>query len=192
MVAPDLLSLFVRYGLNVVGAIVILIIGWLIAGWAAKLVRHYGERSERFDETVVLVLVRLVRLAILAFTIIAVLHRFGVQAASIVAVLGAAGLAVGLALQGPLSNVAAGVMILVLRPFKVGQAVDINGTSGTVEDIDLFMTRLLSFDGVPTYLPNGQVWGNVIKNFSQSTTRRVDLILGIGYEDDIDKSCKSL
>ncbi len=176
----------VRFGLNVVGAIVILAVGWWIARWSAGLVARMGERSQRLDRAVTTLLSRLVRWTVLAFTVIAVLNRFGVQTASIVALLGAAGLAVGLALQGALSNVAAGVMLLALRPFRVGEAVDIGGTMGTVDDIGLFATRMTSFDGVPLFVPNSNIWGRDIRNFSRTEQRRNDLVVGVGYDDDIE------
>ena len=132
------------------------------------------------------VLARIVRWLVLVFTIIAVLDRFGVQTASLVALLGAAGLAIGLALQGALSNVAAGVMILGLRPFRIGDAVDIGGTAGAVEDVGLFVTKMRTFDGVPVFMPNGRIWGNEIKNFSRAERRRIDLTIGVGYGDDLD------
>ncbi len=131
---------------------------------------------------------RLARWAVLAFTVIAVLGRFGVQTTSLVALIGAAGLAIGLALQGALSNVAAGVLLLALRPFRVGDAIDIAGTAGVVDDMGLFVTRLTSFDGVPLFLPNSSVWGKQVSNYSQAGQRRNDLIVGIGYGDDVAKA----
>ncbi|MEJ2289978.1 MAG: mechanosensitive ion channel [Deinococcales bacterium] len=169
----SLANVAARLGLDLVAAIVILIIGWILAGWAAAIVRRAAD-------------------LVLAFTVIAVLGRFGVQTASLVALLGAAGLAVGLALQGALSNVAAGVLLLALRPFRVGDAVDIAGTAGVVEDMGLFVTRLTSFDGVPLFVPNSNVWGKQISNFSQAGTRRNDLIVGIGYGDDIGAAMAAL
>lgn len=170
---------------NVVTAAVLLVVGWAVAGWASRLVGRLTERNERFDRTIASVLARLVRWTVLAVTLIAVLGRFGVQTTSIVALLGAAGLAVGLALQGALSNVAAGVMILGLRPFRLGDAVDIGGTAGVVEEIGLFSTRLRTFDGVVVHQPNSNIWGAEIRNFSQADARRTDLVVGIGYGDDV-------
>ncbi len=116
------------------------------------------------------------------------LSKFGVQTASILAVLGTIGLAIGLALQGTLSNIASGFMLLVLRPFNVGDAVDIGGTSGVVDEIGLFVTEMHTFDNIAVTMPNSRVWGNELKNFSYNDTRRVDLEIGISYEDDIDKA----
>jgi len=188
MNAPDLASLALGLAVDVVAAIVILLVGWLIAGWASGAVRRAGERSDRFDRTLTSVFVRLVRWGILAITLVAVLGRFGVQTTSIIAVLGAAGLAIGLALQGALSNVAAGVMILGLRPFRLGDAVDIGGTLGTVDEIGLFATKLTTFDGVVVHQPNSNIWGSEIKNYSQAQLRRVDIPVGIGYGDDVAKA----
>lgn len=190
--ASRLTELWVQYGLSVVGAILILITGWVVASWAARLTRAGLSRSGRVDDTVAVVLSRVVRWLVLAFTLVAVLNRFGVQTTSIVALLGAAGLAVGLALQGTLSNVAAGIMVLMLRPFRLGDAVDIGGTSGTVEDIGLFTTRITSFDGVVVHVPNGQVWGEKIQNYTQAGKRRFDLVVGIGYGDDIGKALNAM
>lgn len=190
--ASTLSDLWIRYGISVVGAIVILIVGWVVAGWAARLTKGGLSRTGRIDTTVAVVGSRAVRWAILAFTLVAVLNRFGVQTTSIVALLGAAGLAVGLALQGTLSNVAAGIMVLMLRPFRIGDAVDVGGTGGTVDDIGLFTTRMTTFDGVVVHMPNGQVWGQKIQNFSQAGKRRFDLVVGIGYGDDIGKALEAM
>jgi small conductance mechanosensitive channel len=185
---PELANLALGLAVDVVAAVVILLLGWAIAGWASGAVRRAGERSDRFDRTLTSVFVRLVRWGILAITLVAVLGRFGVQTTSLIAVLGAAGLAIGLALQGALSNVAAGVMILGLRPFRLGDAVDIGGTLGTVDEIGLFATKLTTFDGVVVHQPNSNIWGTEIKNYSQAQLRRVDIPVGIGYGDDVAKA----
>jgi len=184
----DIGSLALALAVDVLAGIAILVVGWIVANWASGMVRRAGERSERFDRTLTSVFVRFVRWTILAVTLVAVLGRFGVQTTSIIAVLGAAGLAIGLALQGALSNVAAGVMILGLRPFRLGDAVDIGGTMGVVEDMGLFVTKLKAFDGVVIHQPNSNIWGAEIKNFSQAELRRVDLVVGIGYGDDVRKA----
>ncbi|MFO8149754.1 MAG: mechanosensitive ion channel, partial [Trueperaceae bacterium] len=131
----------VDLGLNVVGAVAILAVGWLVAGWVESMVRSSTKRNQHLDAALVSVLARVARWGVLVFTLIVVLDRFGVQTTSLVALLGAAGLAIGLALQGALSNVAAGVMILSLRPFTIGDAVDIGGSMGSVEDVGLFATK---------------------------------------------------
>jgi len=183
-----LMPLIIEYGMSVIGAILILILGWSVANWAAKRVRKSGEKSEKVDNTLVPILAQIIRVLIIIITILAVLNQFGVETTSIVALLGAAGLAVGLALQGSLSNIAAGVMILALRPFKIGDAVEIGGTVGVVDEIGLFVTELHSFDNVGITMPNSMVWGNEIQNYSRHDTRRVDMVFGIGYSDDIDKA----
>ncbi|MDZ7706462.1 MAG: mechanosensitive ion channel [Trueperaceae bacterium] len=184
----DIGSLALGLAVDVLAGIATLVVGWIVANWASGTIRRAGERSERFDRTLTSVFVRIVRWTIVAVTLVAVLGRFGVQTTSIIAVLGAAGLAIGLALQGALANVAAGVMILGLRPFRLGDAVDIGGTMGVVEDIGLFVTKLKAFDGVIIHQPNSNIFGTEIKNFSQAEMRRVDLIVGIGYDDDVRKA----
>ena len=184
----DTVALLIGYGMNVLGAILILILGWVAAGWIGKLVERAADRHEKFDRTLALTLARVARIGVLAFTLIAVLAQFGIQTASLVALLAAAGLAIGLSLQGALSNVAAGILLLTLRPIRVGEAVDLGGTMGMVEDIGLFLTRMRSFDGVITHVPNSNIWGSEIKNFTRSETRRVDLVFSIAYDDDMDKA----
>ena len=182
------IGLVTAYGLNVIGAIVILIIGWIAAGWCSRTVAKLMSRTGKVDAMLSGFFASFVRYGILAFTVIAVLSRFGVQTASFIAVLGAMGLAVGLALQGTLSNVAAGVMILLFRPFKVGDYVDAGGLAGTVKSVSLFATELSTPDNVQIIAPNGQMWNTAIKNYSFHPTRRVDFLFGIGYEDSIDSA----
>ena len=180
------------YGLNVVGAIAILIIGYIAAGWAARLTGNALAKSAKVDETIRHFLASLVRYAVIVFTVLAVLSQFGVETTSFIAVLGAAGLAIGLAFQGTLSNIAAGVMLLLFRPFKVGQFIDAAGVAGTVESITLFMTELNTPDNVHVIIPNAQLWGTAVRNFSHNATRRVDIDVGIGYGDDIGKALQVL
>lgn len=175
-----------NYALDVVGAIAILVVGWIVAGWAKSTVRHALDRIPRLDGTLKPLFASSVRWVILAVTLIAVLNQFGVQTTSIIAVLGAAGLAIGLAIQGTLSNVAAGVMLLILRPFKIGDYVDAQGVAGTVVEISLFTTEFKTFDGVYVLAPNSQIWNKAITNYSRNPTRRVDVLCGISYDDDID------
>lgn len=130
----------------------------------------------------------IVRYAVLVLVLIAVLSKFGIQTTSIIAVLGAAGIAVGLALQGALSNVAAGILLLVLRPFRVGDFIDADGISGTVDEIGLFATQMRTAEGVYQMVPNSQLTGRTIRNFSRLETRRVDIVVGISYDDDIDRA----
>ena len=180
------------YGINVVGALVIIVVGFLVAGWARHALERALSRSGKMDATLVRFFGSLVRYAIIAFVIIAALQQFGVEATSLVAVFGAAGLAIGLALQGTLSNVAAGVMLLMFRPFKIGDFVDIGGKTGTVKEVGLFTTELATGDNVKIIMPNGQIWGQAIANFSANPTRRVDLMMGIDYGDNIDTAMATI
>ncbi len=186
------MTIVTTYGLSVIGAIVILVIGWTVAGMVSRSIRRTSAKSERIDTTLGSFFASLAKYAILTFTVIAVLARFGVETTSFVAVLGALGLAIGLSLQGTLSNVASGVMLIIFRPFKVGDFVDTAGTSGTVKDITLFTTELATPDNVKIIVPNGAVWGDTIKNFSTNTTRRVDFLMGIGYDANIDHAIKTM
>ncbi|MCF6195870.1 MAG: mechanosensitive ion channel [Emcibacter sp.] len=176
------------YGLNIIGAILILIIGWMIAGWAKRLVTRMLSKSKKVDVTLTSFLSSTIRYVILIFTIIAVLGKFGVETASLITILGAASLAIGLALQGTLSNVAAGVMLLIFRPFKIGDFINAAGHGGTVKNLGLFVTEMATGDNVQIIIPNSQIWGASIQNFSAHATRRVDLVIGIGYDDNIDEA----
>ena len=178
-------AVLVSYGLNVLGALAIIIIGFMAAGWARRSLERALSRSGRVDQTLVRFFGSLLRYAIIAFVIIAALQQFGVEATSLVAVFGAAGLAIGLAMQGTLSNVAAGVMLLMFRPFKIGDFIDAGGQAGTVKEIGLFTIEMATPDNVKIIIPNTAIWGQAIKNFSGNPTRRVDFLLGIDYGDDI-------
>ena len=192
LITDQIIALIATYGLNVVGAIVVLVIGLIAAGWAKRTVRRLLRRTGRVDDTLTGFLGSLVKYAVVAFTVIAVLQQFGVEATSLVAVFGAAGLAIGLALQGTLSNVAAGVMLLLFRPFKVGDYIDAGGQAGTVKIISLFTTELATPDNVQIIVPNGAIWGTAIKNYSFNDTRRIDLLMGIDYGDDIDTAIATI
>lgn len=181
----NVIQVISTYGLNVVGAIIILIVGFIAAGWAARITHAALSKSGKVDETIRGFVSSLVKYAVIIFTGLAVLERFGVETTSFIAVLGAAGLAIGLAFQGTFSNIAAGVMLLVFRPFKVGQFIEAAGIAGTVEFITLFATDLNTPDNVHIIIPNGQLWGAAVKNFSHNETRRVDINVGIGYGEDI-------
>ena len=161
-----LLPLVVTNGLNVLGAIVILFVGLWLSGKFHKLVVRALSRTPHFDEMLKSFFGSLVRYLILTVTVLAVLSQFGIQTTSLVAVLGAAGLAVGLALQGTLSNLAAGVMLLIFRPFRIGHKVQVAGISGTVTELSLFWTELVSDDKVQIIVPNGSVWGQALRNYS--------------------------
>lgn len=188
--SETLIPIAVDHGLSVLGAIIILIAGYIIANWATKKVTSKAKKSKKLDDTLVPILGQITRALILIITILAVLSQFGVETTSIVAVLGASALAIGLALQGTLSNVAAGVMLLLLRPFRVGDAVSIGGTTGVVDAIGLFTTEMHSFDNIGISMPNSKVWGTEIQNLNRFDTRRVDMEFGIGYGDDMDKAIK--
>jgi small conductance mechanosensitive channel len=178
-----LLESALRYGLNAVLAIVTLLIGWWLSSAVSNALDR-GVARAGLDATlrpvlrsVLLWLVRLVAL-------VAVLGQFGVQTASIVAILGAAGLAIGLALQGTLQNIAAGMMLLFLRPFQVGEYIGNGTVEGTVDEIGLFATKLTKADGICLFVPNNQLWNGALTNYSRNTTRRIDIPLGISYQDD--------
>ncbi|WFO11766.1 small-conductance mechanosensitive channel MscS [Edwardsiella ictaluri] len=178
-------DLLLGYAVNLVAAVVILIIGSLIArGISTTLIRLLKARG--LDVTVVHFLAAMVRYAILAFTIIAALGRHGVQTTSVIAVLGAAGLAVGLALQGSLSNFAAGVLLVLFRPFRAGEVVDLGGVTGTVREVQIFSTTLATADNKVIVVPNGKIIAGNIINFSREPKRRIDIIVGVAYDADID------
>ena len=181
-------TMAVDYGMDIVGAIAILVIGWIVAGWVRLAVRRALARLPRADATVISAVSSLARYLVLAMVVVAVLAQFGVQTASILAVMGTIGLAVGLALQGTLSNVAAGFMLLILRPFKIGDYIDAEGVAGTVQDIGLFTTEFVTFDGLYLVVPNGQIWTKAIVNYTRLPTRRLDVGVGISYDDDIEKA----
>jgi small conductance mechanosensitive channel len=175
-------------GTNIVLAALILIAGFIIAGILRRSVRKAAERSSRFDATLAGFFSSLVYYAVIAVVIIAVLSKFGVQTASLVAALGALTLAIGFALQGTLSNIAAGVMIMAFRPYSVGDWVEVAGVSGSVKGIDLFTTELATGDNKKIIVPNGQTWGGIITNYSANPKRRVDMVFSIDYGDDIGKA----
>ncbi|HCP00950.1 MAG: mechanosensitive ion channel protein MscS [Alphaproteobacteria bacterium] len=185
-------TVLLTYGLNFFGALAIIVIGFIAAGWARRSVERALTRIGRADATLVRFFGSLVRYAIIAFVVIAALQRFGVEATSLVAVFGAAGLAIGLALQGTLSNVAAGVMLLMFRPFKIGDFIDAGGQAGTVKELGLFTTEMATSDNIKIIIPNGAIWGQAIKNYSGNATRRVDFLLGIDYGDDINAAMATI
>ena len=161
---------------------------WL-AKRVAAIARGGVERVNRHhpqDHTLGEFVGAMVKYLVIAIGLIAVLQQLGVQATSVIAVLGAASLAIGLALQGTLSNVAAGVMLLLQRPYKIGDKVELNGRQGVVAGMDLFNTRLLDYDGLTLYLPNGKVFGDMIVNITRAGRRRIELTVGIDYDDDLD------
>lgn len=189
---PQVLATFIAtYGLKVIGAILILLLGRVAAGLGRKIVRRLLERSQ-VDLSVVGFLSSLTYAVIVVFAVVAALSKFGVETTSFVAVLGAAGFAIGLAFQGSLSNFAAGVLLLVFRPFKVGDFIEGAGVSGTVKRIDLFTTILATPENIQVIIPNSTISSDVIKNFTTNDTRRVDLEIGIGYKSSMEEALKIL
>ena len=186
----DLLT--VDFLLGVVGQVVlvavILIVGFFVAGFERRRIVRLADSSRHFDQTMGGFLANLARYGILTLTVIFVLQQFGFQTTSLVALLGAAGLAIGLALQGVLSGVASGVMLVVFRPIKIGDFVEVNGYSGTVKDISIFTTELATLDNVQVIIPNTDVWSNSIKNFSVYDTRRAEWEFGVSYSADLKKA----
>lgn len=186
--AVDQVNVFLAtYGLKVIGAIIILIVGRIAAGFGKNLVKKMLARAKT-DEAVVSFVGGLTYFLVLTFAVLAALAKFGIQTASFVAILGAAGFAVGFALQGSLANFAAGVLILVLRPFKPGDYIEGAGVAGTVKKIELFTTVLATPDNVKIMVPNGKLFGDIIKNWSAYETRRIDLSIGIGYTSDMQRA----
>jgi small conductance mechanosensitive channel len=170
--------------LNVLGALIVLWVGSRVSRWAQRLVQRALDRG-KVDETLIPFLSSLVYYLVLAFVVIAALGMVGIQTASIIAVLAAAGLAVGLALQGTLANFAAGVMLLVFRPFRKGDFIEAAGVLGAVEAVSIFTTKLNTPDNVAIVIPNAAVWGQLIRNYATNPTRRVDMVVGISYADNI-------
>lgn len=181
---------FVEFGMQAVGAIAVLIIGYVVAKLVRSLLRRWLVKTnlavalQRF-------LTQLAYIGILVFAVVATLARFGIETTSFVAILGAAGFAIGFALQGSLANFAAGVLLLVLRPFKIGDFVEAGGVSGTVKDIQLFTSVLATPDNVKVLVPNAQIYNGVIRNYNGYETRRIDLSVGIGYGDSIEQALEA-
>lgn len=176
----------ISWATNILLAIVILLVGIWLAGRVYKMICAIGKKYEHLDDTLFRFFGSMARYAILAFVAIAVLNRFGVQTASIVALLGAAGLAIGLALQGAMSNLAAGVMLLIFRPYKVGDFIESAGKFGKVTEVDMFTTILQTFDNQQIIVPNSQIWGEQIINHSHHEVRGVDMHFGVAYDESID------
>ncbi|MCP4291137.1 MAG: mechanosensitive ion channel [bacterium] len=172
------------YGLKILGAIVVLIVGRIIAGLVRTLIRKINTRTG-VDSTVGNFLENLGYYLVMTFTILGAMGNFGVQTASIVAVLGATGFAIGFAMQGSLANFAAGVMLLVFRPYRLGDFVEAGGATGTVKNMTLFTTVINTPDNIRIIVPNGKIFGDTIKNISAESTRRVDMVVGIGYGSSI-------
>ena len=170
---------------NILGAVLLLIAGLWFAGFAQRAALQLVRRSGKVEQTLETAFGSVVRYAIMVVVIVAVLSQLGIQTTSILAALGAAGLAIGLALQGTLANVAAGLMLLWLRPFKLGDYIDADGVAGTVKRIGLFATELHSWDGIFQFVPNSELWNKRVTNFTRLPTRLLELKFGIAYEDDV-------
>ncbi len=179
------------YGPNVLAAFVIFVVGWA----AAKIVRGFLRRAlsrANFDETLSVFLSRLAYILSLAFVVVVTIQKLGVDTTSFAAVMAAGGLAIGLALQGSLSNFASGVMLIALRPFKVGDFVEVGGVSGSVAAIAVFATELLTGDNKKILIPNSAIASGTITNYSAKDTRRLDLVVGVGYDADLRQARKVL
>lgn len=183
-------QLAVQYSFSILGALVLLFIGWWLASLLSRWTHAGLMRVRGIDETLARFFANVVRYGALILVFVTVLGQFGVQTASIIAALGAAGLAIGLALQGTLQNIAAGIMLLVLRPFRVGEYIDTGNISGTIVEIGLFATELRTPDGLYRLAPNSTLWNVPITNFSRETTRRFEFKIGVGYDDDIELAQK--
>ncbi len=177
---------------GLLSAVFILIVGFMMAGWLSRRIQNLASRHSRLDQTLFNFLSNIVWYAVIGFAILIVLNTLGVQTTSVIAVIGAAGLAIGLALQGTLSNVAAGVMIVLFRPFKLGDFVVINGQMGTVKAISLNYTELADLQNLQIIVPNSEVWGNTITSYSAYPTRRVQWVFGVSYDANLAQAEKTI
>ena len=182
-----LIPLLSVYGLRIIYALFILVIGRWVAKAICNLIKRIMIKSA-VDETLIKFVGNLTYIALLAFVIIAALNQLGIQTASFIAIIGAAGLAIGLALQGSLSNFAAGVLMIIFKPFKVDDLIEGAGVTGVVEEIQIFTTQLKTADNKTIIIPNSGLMGGNITNYTMKGTRRVDMVFGIGYDDNIDKA----
>lgn len=192
LMSSAIIQQMIVYMGNFTSGIIIIVLGFWISGYLARLMRNRLSKIKSFDDTLVPVFASTIRYAILLIAIVAGLGSFGIETTSIIAVIGAAGLAIGLALQGTLSNVAAGVMLLFIRPFKIGDWIETGTVSGTVNEIGLFSTIINTFDNIYISVPNSSIWGSIIVNHSRYNTRRMDLDIGIAYESDLSIAEKAL
>jgi len=189
---PALTVMLVDGGFNLLIAILILIAGWLVARWMGRWAQDLTGRSHYIDETLKPLITNFVRYAILAITVVAVLSQFGVQTTSLIAVLGAAGLAIGLAIQGTLSNVASGVMLLFLRPFRVFDKIKVADTVGMVREIGLFRTEIITNDGIYVSIPNATIFSGTIINISHESTRRASFTVEVDRGENLDSLGKTI
>lgn len=184
----SLLTLAIKYGMEFLYAVIIAIIGFWAAGFLSRRIYAVIKADKRMDDTLAGFAASFVRYSIITLVVIAVLQMFGIQTTSLIAVLGAASLAIGLALQGTLASFAAGIMLLIFRPFKVGHVVQIAGFTGAVSDITIFTTELRTPDNVQIIVPNKDIWGAAVTNYSALAERRLDLNFKISDESDIDRA----
>ncbi len=185
---PDIRQFLLTHGINIIAALLILIIGWTLARFAGRWSKRGLGRLPHFDPTLPPLLGSTIRYAIIGFTLIAVLQRFGIQTTSIIAIVGAAGIAIGLALQNTLSNVAAGVMLLLIRPFRVGDKIRAGEAIGTVREIELFRTVIVTDDLLYLSVPNSTIFGAVITNESRENRRRLRIPIILDHASDIVKA----
>jgi small conductance mechanosensitive channel len=185
-IIPNLQAFAALYGLKIIAAIVIFVVG----RWVARALRNVTKKMMAkgdVDETLISFVGNLTYITLLAFVIIAALNQLGIQTTSFIAVIGAAGLAIGLALQGSLANFAAGVLMIIFRPFTAGDYIEGAGVAGVVEEIQIFATQLKTPDNKQIIVPNAKMMGDNITNYSAKDTRRVDMVIGVGYGDDLKK-----
>jgi small conductance mechanosensitive channel len=190
--SQELLAIALSSSVNILAGLGTIIIGFWLSSKASSMVRKQMSTLQRVDKTLTPILASTIRYAGFILTLVVALGQFGVQTTSIIAVLGAAGLAIGLALQGTLSNVASGIMLLLLRPFSVGDWIETNSISGTVREIGLFATQIDTFDNIYITVPNSSIWSATIINNSRHQIRRMDIDIGIGYNSDLNKVEKAL
>ncbi|HEY2007524.1 MAG TPA: mechanosensitive ion channel domain-containing protein [Rhizomicrobium sp.] len=182
---PTLTEMFVHGGVNILIAVVILVAGWVMSRWVARWLRALFQHSHHVDETLKPLMINFARYGVIAITLVAVLGQFGVQTTSLIALLGATGLAIGLALQGTLANVASGVMLLLLRPYRVGEKITSGAVSGTVQEIGLFHTEIITYDGLFVAMPNSAIFSGTITNYTREPLRRTNFQVDIDRDADI-------
>ena len=180
------IQMIIDYGIKVLGALLVLYAGWLIGGWVQR--KIIKKAPDRFDGSLIKFGGQVAKWSIVLLALLSCLSIFGIETTSFAAIIGGASVAIGLALQGSLSHLASGVMLLVFRPFTVGDVVDVAGKTGTVVEIGLFSVTMNTPDRRRIIIPNGKVFGDVIENITHSPTRRVDVAVGTGYGDDIEKT----
>lgn len=177
-----------KFAFVMVEVLAIIFVGYFLGKWLRNQLRRVLKKVKHIDETLTLFLPATLHYLIIILAAIACLSKLGIETTSIIAVLGTAGLAIGLSLQGTLSNIASGIIILLLRPFKVGEFIETGDTTGTVKVIGLFATELQTSDGLFIMTPNSQLWSRAVKNYSRNPNRRVEILIGISYNSDIAKA----